>query len=338
MTFQALLILFLPNRLISDLCSFIDESWLIHWLVDFLQGWSRQVKLQKGYSSTSEIRVGVPQGGPLSALLFTIYTDEIRSNSNCSVIKYADDTAISCNISKLTHHQNQCDYQDFITKIVSTCDEKNLLLNPKKSKEMVFKNINIKHKGLIDTKEEKTVIHGSYVERVSYTMYLGLCIDNKLTFTNHISKILSKVYYIVSSLMYIARHFSIETRMKVFNASIVPHIIYAVPVWYHFIHIKDKKRIKSFLKYCAQIFCLEYDLLENQVNLAARREFVRLAKSIHNSKDHPLHLELTSLCNNTKYNLRNTAVTPSFRIILFKNSFIYRAALFIQNGVLDPLL
>lgn len=52
---------------------------------------------------------------------------------------------------------------------------------------MVFENISIKltnYKSLIDTKEEKTVIHGSCVEFVPYTMDLGVCIDDKLTFTN----------------------------------------------------------------------------------------------------------------------------------------------------------
>ena len=77
----------LPNQLLSDLSTFIDEPWLLHWLQQFLQGWERQVKLDKGFSEASEIKVGVPQGGPLSAISFTIYTNETESNefaSNCT--------------------------------------------------------------------------------------------------------------------------------------------------------------------------------------------------------------------------------------------------------------
>ena len=40
----------LPNQLLNDLSQFIKEIWLLHWLAQFLQGWSRQIKLDKGLS------------------------------------------------------------------------------------------------------------------------------------------------------------------------------------------------------------------------------------------------------------------------------------------------
>lgn len=105
----------LPNQLIHDLQTFVEDTWIINWLADFLKGWSRQIKLRKGLSDKSEVKVGVPQGGPLSALLFTIYTDEIRSKSNCSVIKYADDNAISSRISKRSYHADQNNYESVVS-------------------------------------------------------------------------------------------------------------------------------------------------------------------------------------------------------------------------------
>ncbi|PIK43856.1 putative ragulator complex protein LAMTOR1 isoform X4 [Apostichopus japonicus] len=133
----------------SDLSGFITEPWLLHWLAQFLTGWSRHVKLENGLSDRSEIKVGVPQGGPLSALLFTLYTDEIKSGGHISITKYADDTAILCKISKSSCVNDQLNYQQSVNDVVSTCDRKNLLLNAKKSKEMCFANINIKHQGLL---------------------------------------------------------------------------------------------------------------------------------------------------------------------------------------------
>ena len=328
----------LPNRMIHDLQNFIDDNWLIHWLADFLQGWSRQVKLQKGYSDRTDIFVGVPQGGPLSALLFIIYTDEIRSNPDCTVIKYADDTTISCKISKKSHRKNQTDYQEFINGVVNTCETKNLILNPKKSKEMIFENVNIKHNGLIDSKAEKTYINGESVVRTSNTTYLGVCIDDKLTFTNHVSRILSKVYYIVSTVMYIVPFFPLKIRLKIFTTSILPHMIYAVPVWYHFLHAKDKKRLRSFLSYCSHIFQIDRELLVKNVNDAAKNDFIRITQNVLTSTDHPLHSKLKSMCNKSNYNLRNPAITPKFRTRVFKNSFVYRAAVFNQFETLETLL
>ena len=328
----------LPNRLVKDLTRFLDEKWLVKWIADYMQGWTRQVKLNKGFSETSDINVGVPQGGPLSALLFTIYTDDLRSDSNCTVLKYADDTTISCNISKSSHRRNQSDYQNFISDIVDKCDEKNLILNPKKSKEIVFQNINISHKGLTETRDEKLSINDNYVERTTSTTYLGVCIDNKLSFTKHISKILSKVYFIVSTLTYIISYFPMNIRIRIFTACILPHIVYSVPACYHFLHVRDRNRILSFLRYCAIIFKLEKTTLVELVNNAARKEFIRLSDNILSNSNHPLHVDLKSMCKNTKYNLRNRAITPKFRTIVFRNSFLYMAALYIQFGTLEPLL
>ena len=76
----------LPNYLLYDLINFGIEPWLTHWLANFLQGWSRQVKIEKGLSDTSDIQIGVPQGGPLSALLFTMYTVQMKYSQNQTVL------------------------------------------------------------------------------------------------------------------------------------------------------------------------------------------------------------------------------------------------------------
>ena len=70
--------------------------------------------MDKGLSELSKIDVGVPQGGPLSAILFT----EIRSNESLSVVKYADDTALSCKISQNSYNRDQISYQQAVNDSV----------------------------------------------------------------------------------------------------------------------------------------------------------------------------------------------------------------------------
>ena len=280
----------------------------------------------------------------MSSLLFTIYTIYtiilFILFLNVLVVKYADDTAIVCNVSKRTHRADlQASYITAVSNIVDLCDGKNLRLNPKKSKEMVFENINIKHEGLVSSKLTKISINDSEVERTHHTVYLGVCIDDKLSFTGHISRILKRVYFIVSTLSYIVPYFSVDVRKRVFTANILPHLIYAVSAWYYFLLIKDKKIIITFLKYCSRIFNIDFNFLMSTVNNAARNEFIRSVKCIQSNDRHSLHTELNSLLQETtRYNLRNKAITPKFRINVYKNSFIYRAALYSQNGNLDNLL
>lgn len=64
------------------------------------------------------------------------------------------------------------------------------------------------------------------------------------TFTNHIFRMWSKLFYIVSTLAYITPYFHADARGKVFTLSILPIIVYAVPVWYHFLHKNTRKELK----------------------------------------------------------------------------------------------
>lgn len=143
---------------------------------------------------------------------------------------------------------------------------------------MCFANASIKHEGLLSAGSSRVEIHGSKVERTSKSDYLGVCIDDKLTFSCHISKALSKVYYMLSSLAYVVSFFNEGAKESVFRSFILPHIIYAVPVWYHFISAKDKSRLIKFLKYASQILHIDYQSLREEVNGAARRDFVRMTE------------------------------------------------------------
>ena len=188
------------------------------------------------------------------------------------------------------------------------------------------------------SKIKSITIHESEVERVSKTIYLGVCIDENLTFNCHISKALSKVYYIVSSFAYVVSFFNQSAKETVFRSVILPHIIYAVPVWYHFISCKDKNRIIKFLKYTSQILNIDSCSLIEMINDSAKSEFVRMTNKIRNDESHPLHTVLTGLLKKSERNLRNPNILPKFRIQLYKNSFVYRAAIFLQSNQLQPFL
>lgn len=86
-----------------------------------------------------------------------------------------------------------------------------------KSKEMLFANMNIKHKGLLLSKWRSVNILGSGNESASKTKYLGLFTDDKLTLFSHIVKVMRKIYSIVSGLTFL--HFLIRLPRKLFLSS-----------------------------------------------------------------------------------------------------------------------
>ena len=96
------------------------------------------------------ISTGAPQGCVLSAILFIIYTNELRSRfRNCHLIKYADDTVIVGLIS----NNDESEYNEQISEVVLWCRPKahNLLLNAAKTKELIFdfRHCHISHVGYL---------------------------------------------------------------------------------------------------------------------------------------------------------------------------------------------
>lgn len=110
------------------------------------------------------IQVWIQVRSPLSALLFTIYADEIYAQTPTAlvVLHMLITHALSSNISKSTHRQKQRDCQDIITKVVNTwCDERiDFLIQIKNQNNRNSNILTLKIKDLIETKEEKTIIKG----------------------------------------------------------------------------------------------------------------------------------------------------------------------------------
>ena len=141
------------------------------------------------------------------------------------------------------------------------------------------------------------------------------------------------------TLSFIVPFFVCNVRFDVFNIYILPQILYASPVWYHFLLKKDRKRLKTFVKYCAKIFRLDQHILLQHINSSAKKEFERTTKAIYSNKAHPLHSNIKNLLQEcTTYNLRNKSLTPKYRIERFKNSCVYRAARFMQGTQLENLI
>ena len=108
------------------------------------------------------------------------------------------------------------------------CSSNHMVLNPSKSKSMV---ITTRQKHQLSPLSINLSIDGNNIEQVRQHNLLGLIIDDKLSWKDHIEnlcKFVSKNTFLLSKLQSII---TFEARKLYFNAHIKPHIDYASVIW-----------------------------------------------------------------------------------------------------------
>ena len=181
--------------LISEL-SHLDSN-VTEWIYSFLTKRTQRTIADGITSKPIMTSTGTPQGCCLSPLLFSIYTNRITSNlSNVTVIKYADDT---CIIGCIGNQSDLCSYFDEINRISKQCSDLNLLLNPTKTQEMMFST------QLVKPDTPALNLNGTDITLCDKVRYLGITVDDKLRFQEHVQSVLTTV----SQRMYIVKIFCI---------------------------------------------------------------------------------------------------------------------------------
>ena len=74
-------------------------------------------------------------------------------------------------------------------------------------------------------------IDDEMIKRVDRTKSLGLTIDDRLSWSNHVDEICRKVSSAIGALKPIRHFISANTALQIYNALILPHFDYCSPVW-----------------------------------------------------------------------------------------------------------
>ncbi|GFU07187.1 RNA-directed DNA polymerase from mobile element jockey [Trichonephila clavipes] len=201
---------------------------LILIIKSFLNNRFFAVRVNDTHSSTKQIRAGAPQGALLSPTLFNIYINDIPKTRQTTVCLYADDTAIltqSTNKNCITHflHKHLAELEDWYKKW-------KISINPEKN-EAVFFSL-----GTSTRKPLPIHVQNHPVPWSRSVNYLGVTLDEHLSFKDHIMKINNKfralacLYY-----PYFTRNspLSIKNRLLIYTSILRPVLLYASPVWGH---------------------------------------------------------------------------------------------------------
>lgn len=199
---------------------------LVKLTQSYLSNRTFQIRISNQFSDTKQIVAGVPQGGALSATLFLIFINDIPKNSGTQLAMFADDTAIIASSrrawlanSKISKHLEQLEQY---------CNKWKLRINPDKSQLINFSNKRYQEKFQV------AKINDISIPTINTATYLGVKLDYKLKFTDHIKFIKSKGYAAYKYIFpYIKYDSPLTTKLKIqlYKAYVRPILTYAAPVF-----------------------------------------------------------------------------------------------------------
>ena len=156
------------------------------WIKSYLSERKQKVALNNKFSSTLDMRYGVTQGSILGPLFFIIYINDIPNI--CEIAKfilYADDANIFLSGNTILEIEKKIEILS--RNLENWVNLNGLALNVKKTNFMIFANKKI-HEVPFSPK-----IFNSEIERKQSARFLGVIINENLTWKDHILVIRAKI-------------------------------------------------------------------------------------------------------------------------------------------------
>jgi hypothetical protein len=246
----------------------------LDWLRNYLIRRMQFVSFNGQNSTHLKTNCGVPQGSILGPLLFIIYINDLVDTSiSSNMILYADDTNLlfsHSDLNQLVDHVNS----DLIN-ITNWFKVNKLSLNINKSNYMIFKN-RYSNRNYEDL---NIFIDKNRITRVPYVKFLGVTVDECLTWNNHTVHIANLVSKYSGILFRLKPYLSINILFSLYNTLVLPHLMYCNLIWadsnnthLDIIHRKQKRIIR---------LCTNAGFLEHTPPLFARLNTLTI-KDLHN--------------------------------------------------------
>ena len=241
------------QRLLQKIKSYGITNKNMRWIEKFLTDRQHRVVVNGTSSDTRKVTSGVPQGTVLGPLLFLLYINDIQKDLSSQMRLFADDSAIYRRIDKA---EDAHELQQDLFKLQEWSSKWQMSFNVGKCKTLRItrkgKN-KVNHTYLMsdpsstsDTTTAPDIIHqqacnilittrpnGKYtaLETIDSDKYLGVTLDHRLTFNEHIDSITKKATSVLNICRRNLHMCSKPTKELAYKAIVRPLLEYASPAW-----------------------------------------------------------------------------------------------------------
>ena len=282
------------NQLLTILKELGLPLSLISWIYMFLSKRLLRLSFDGKIEQFSDIITGIPQGSPISPILFLIYIRNLFKSSLVRFISYMDDIAL---VASSKSYNRNCKILEREIGQITEIGQQNAIKFDLAKTELI-------HFGTKNIKSTLKLPDGSIIQPTDLVKWLGIWFDSNLTYKYHVAQKVTKArsnLHRILRIVNINRGLTPTATRQLYLACIVSIADYGSIIWW-----KGQKSLIKPLQAIQNTACLrilgvfktapilarevESALLPPQIRLNhnIRQYAFRLAKL---SKKHPINLE-----------------------------------------------